>query len=120
MLRNFLLVGAGGAVGAMLRYGITLLFQALEWSTNVGTSLTNVVGSFLMGLLVGAVGQSPVLLLLTVGLCGGFTTFSTFSMQTVTLLQQGKWLAAAIYILATVLLCILFAFLGYTLGHKLA
>lgn len=112
MVRNILLVGLGGATGAMLRYGITLLFTFLNWSTNVGTLITNVVGSFVMGMLVSCFEQSPALLFATVGLCGGFTTFSTFSMQSVTLLQQGRYGAAALYILATLLLCVGFAALG--------
>lgn len=120
VIRNFLLVGLGGAVGAMMRYGITLLFTYLHWASNVGTFLTNIIGSFCMGLLVSSCSQSPWLLMATVGICGGFTTFSTFSMQSVSLLQQGKYVPAAVYILATVLFCIAFAFAGYWLGtyHK--
>jgi len=114
-----ILVGLGGAIGAMMRYGITLLFSAMNWSSNLGTCLTNIFGSFCMGLLVSACSQSPFLLMATVGICGGFTTFSTFSMQSVTLLQQGKYGPAAIYILGTVILCIAFAFAGCWIGTKL-
>ncbi len=112
MIKNILLVGLGGATGAMLRYGITLLFTFLHWSANVGTLLTNVIGSFIMGMLVSMFQQSPMLLFATVGLCGGFTTFSTFSMQSVTLLQQGRYGAAALYMLGTMALCIICAALG--------
>ena len=52
VMRNILLVGLGGAVGAMLRYGVTLLCNALNWSSNLGTFLVNIAGSFAMGLLV--------------------------------------------------------------------
>lgn len=55
---------------------------------------------------------------LTVGLCGGFTTFSTFSMQNVRMLQDGKIGMAAIYIIATVIVCIIMASLGYRLGQS--
>lgn len=119
MVRNILLVGLGGAAGAMLRYGITLLFTFVHWSANVGTLLTNVIGSFVMGMLVSAFEQSPVLLFATVGLCGGFTTFSTFSMQSVTLLQQGRYGAAALYMLGTMLLCVGFAALGCMAARRL-
>lgn len=112
MVRNILLVGLGGATGAMLRYGITLLFTFMHWSANIGTLLTNAIGSFIMGMLVSAFQQSPILLFATVGLCGGFTTFSTFSMQSVTLLQQGRYGAAALYMLGTMALCVLCAALG--------
>lgn len=112
MIRNILLVGLGGATGAMLRYGITLLFNFMHWSTNICTLLTNMTGSFVMGMLVSRFEQSPLLLLATVGICGGFTTFSTFSMQSVTLMQQGRYGTAALYMLGTMVLCVGFAALG--------
>ena len=117
MVRNILLVGLGGAAGAMLRYGITLLFTFMHWSTNIGTLLTNVIGSFIMGMLVSTFEQSPMLLFATVGLCGGFTTFSTFSMQSVTLLQQGRYGSAALYITASLICCLIGCFIGYKLKN---
>lgn len=114
---DFLLVGLGGALGSMLRYGMTLLCAALNLSGNVATLAVNVLGSFLIGLLTGCCKDGSLLLLLTVGLCGGFTTFSTFSMQNVRLLQDGKIGLAAIYILATVVLCVIMAWLGYKIGQ---
>lgn len=119
MIRNIFLVGLGGAVGAMLRYGVTLLFTALGWSANIGTFLTNIVGSFVMGILMSAFSQSPWLLMATVGLCGGFTTFSTFSMQSVTMFQQGRYATAILYMGATAILCVAFAAAGYYIGGKL-
>ena len=119
MIKNILLVGLGGAIGAMLRYGVTLLCNAINWSTNLGTFLVNIIGSFAMGLLVSCCGGSPWLLMATVGICGGFTTFSTFSMQSVTLLQQGKYGMAALYILGTVIVCIAFAAIGCYVGQKI-
>ena len=118
MIRNLLLVGLGGAIGAMMRYGVTLLCGAIQWSSNVATLLVNIIGSLAMGFLMGRCIQNPWMLLATVGICGGFTTFSTFSMQSVTLLQQGKYLLATGYILATVILCIAFAAMGYYVGTK--
>lgn len=119
MLRNFLAIGAGGAMGAMLRYGMTLLGAQLHWTSNLSTFLVNAAGSFIMGLLMSSCGQGTWQLLATVGLCGGFTTFSTFSMQSVTLLQQGRYLPAAFYILGTVVVCIFMAWLGTLLGGQL-
>lgn len=69
-----------------------------------------------MGLLVSSCEQGTWLLLASVGLCGGFTTFSSFSMQAVTLLQQGKWGMFAIYVSATLVICILMAWLGFSIG----
>jgi len=119
MIRNILLVGLGGAVGAIMRYCITLAFTTLNWSTNIGTFLTNIIGSFCMGLLVSSCSQSPWLLMATVGICGGFTTFSTFSMQSVNLLQSGKYGAALLYIAGTVLLCVAFAAAGWYVGQRI-
>ena len=117
MIRNILIVGLGGAIGAMMRYGVTLLCNAIHWSSNLGTFLVNIIGSFAMGLLVGwsetNSTQTSWLLMATVGICGGFTTFSTFSMQSVSLLQQGKYTLALLYILGTVLVCIVMAAIGY-------
>ena len=112
---NFLMVGLGGAVGSMLRYGVTLLGAALHLSGNIATFAVNILGSFLIGLLTGCCKDGSLLLLLTVGLCGGFTTFSTFSLQNVRMLQDGKILSAVIYILATVIVCIVMVWLGYRL-----
>ncbi|MCQ2144383.1 MAG: fluoride efflux transporter CrcB [Bacteroidales bacterium] len=120
MIRNFLVVGLGGALGAMLRYGMTQLGNLLAWSSNLSTFAVNVLGSFIMGLLVSSCEQGTWLLLATVGLCGGFTTFSTFSNQTVTLLQQGKFGPALLYALGTVVVCVLAAWLGCLLGQKLS
>lgn len=101
-LINFLIVGAGGAVGAMLRYGLTLL---LAGQPLIATLTANVVGSFLIGLAMGAA-EGRLLLFLTVGLCGGFTTFSTFSSQTLNLIQYGNYTAAFGYAVASVILCL--------------
>ena len=118
MLKNFIAVGLGGAMGAMLRYGMTVLGTALHWSSNLPTFLVNVIGSFVMGLLVSGCRQGSLLLMATVGICGGFTTFSTFSLQSVSLLQQGKCGSAALYITLTLVTCILMAWLGCLTGHR--
>lgn len=120
MLRNFIMVGCGGAVGAMLRYGATLAGTAAGWTSELATFIINAVGSLLMGMLVGACGQSPWLLMLTTGLCGGFTTYSTFSVQAVTLFQQGRYAGAALYVLGTVFVCVMFAAAGLWLGQRMS
>lgn len=119
MIKNFLAVGLGGAFGAMLRYGMTLLGNHIGWSSNLSTFAVNVLGSFVIGVLTLSCEQGTWLLLATVGICGGFTTFSTFSNQTVNLLQQGKLGPALIYALGTLVVCVLAAWLGCMLGQKL-
>lgn len=110
------MVGLGGAVGSMLRYGVTLLFASLHLSGNLATFSVNAIGSFLIGILTGCCEEGTLLLLLTVGLCGGFTTFSTFSLQSVRLIQGGNLWEAAIYIIGTLVMCAAAAWLGYLLG----
>ena len=117
-LVNFLMVGLGGAAGSMLRYGMTLLCSALNLSGNVATFVVNIFGSFLIGLFSGCCREGSLLLLLTVGLCGGFTTFSTFSFQNVRMLQEGRIGAASIYIVVTVIVCVAMAWLGYRLSQS--
>lgn len=117
-LVNFLMVGLGGAAGSILRYGMTLLCSALNLSGNVATFGVNILGSFLIGLFSGCCREGSLLLLLTVGLCGGFTTFSTFSFQNVRMLQEGRIGAASIYIVVTVIVCVAMAWLGYRLSQS--
>lgn len=120
MFGNFLAAGLGGAIGAMLRYGISLLCMSIHWSSHMATFIVNIVGSFILGMLVSNCSQGPVYLLTTVGICGGFTTFSTFSVQSLSLIQEGRWGMAALYILGTLIICIFCAWLGCLAGQKLS
>jgi CrcB protein len=114
-----LLVALAGAAGVLLRYGVSSGFHgdALPWVTVV----INVVGSFLLGLLVVAHWASPqTRTALGVGLLGGFTTFSTFSVQAFLDFEAGEPGRAVIYVLASVLLGLAAAAAGYYLGRALA
>jgi CrcB protein len=111
-----LLVGLAGAAGVLLRYGISSGFHgdALPWATVA----INVCGSFLLGLLVVAHWASPqTRTALGVGFLGGFTTFSTFSVQAFLDAQAGELGRAVVYVLASVLLGIAAAAAGYHLGR---
>ena len=118
MIGQYLAVGAGGAVGAMLRYWIGLRVTGAMGSAFPWSSLTvNLVGSFLVGvcmvLIAGkASGGELWRLGLMVGLLGGFTTFSAFSSDTLGLLEAEEWFRAMIYISASILLCITAAAAG--------
>lgn len=120
LLKNFLLVALGGALGAALRYGVVILSSALGASGQIATFLINVIGSFILGFLTSACAPGSMMLFATVGVCGAFTTFSTYSVQSVALLQDGRYGAAAAYILGTVVICLIFAWLGIIAGQKLA
>ena len=111
---KFLWVGLGGALGAILRYSISLL--PMKSSFPILTFITNLIGAFIIGMVVGLFEKhylsSQLNLFLKTGVCGGFTTFSTFSLESMNLLSDGKFLMAGGYILLSVSLCLLFVYLG--------
>ncbi|MBQ0016723.1 MAG: fluoride efflux transporter CrcB [Bacteroidales bacterium] len=109
---NFLWVALGGAIGSMLRYGCTLGVSALRCDSHLATLIVNVVGSFLIGIVIANGGKTSWTAFASVGFCGGFTTFSTFSSQNVTLLQDGHIGQALAYISITLVLCLLATFAG--------
>jgi CrcB protein len=106
---SFLLVGLGGALGTMARFGMGRIIgaTALPWTT----LSVNVLGGFAMGLLAGwlafrGTGGESWRLLLGVGVLGGFTTFSAFSLEIMLMLERGSMLTAVFYALASVLLSV--------------
>lgn len=117
MIKNILLVGAGGALGSIARYLITCLFTYFAICSELAILLVNIIGSFIIGLLIPA-SSNTLYLLAAIGFCGGFTTFSTFSAQAFQMLQNGQRLSAIVYILASVLISIAFVFLGIYLSEK--
>ena len=119
MLKNFLLVGLGGAAGSMLRYGAGLLVKYCGWGGEWATWAVNFLGSLLIGILWAWCPSGSRNLLWVVGLCGGFTTFSTFSLQSVSLLADGKTFWAILYLLGHVLLCLAATWIGLGMGQKI-
>lgn len=119
---TYLAVAIGGATGACLRYGVNeLVMNVLGKSFPFGTLLVNILGSFVLGWLYalfssGVLAVSPWRALVAIGLIGAFTTFSTFSLDTVLLLEQGDWLKAIANVFLNVLLCLTLAWLGLKLG----
>jgi fluoride exporter len=121
-MRNILLVALGAAVGANLRYGLSW-WAARQFGTAFpyGTLLVNVLGCFAIGLLLPLTAHrlplsEPLRLLLVTGLLGGFTTFSSFGHETYSLLLKGQWLAALLYVSASVFIGLLAVFAGASLG----
>lgn len=115
----------GGGAGAVLRYWLGgAVHRVAGADFPYGTLLVNALGSLLIGLLMALfeqrfVVQPAVRLLLTIGFLGGFTTFSTFSYETLALLRDGVYVAAALNIALTLLLCLAAVWLGHTLGTLL-
>ncbi|QTR52648.1 fluoride efflux transporter CrcB [Thiothrix unzii] len=99
MIKPILAIAFGAGCGAVLRWGLGLKLNALFPAIPVGTLAANLLGGYIVGLAVAYFAQMPGLspewrLLIITGFCGGLTTFSTFSVEIVTLLQQGRMLVA--------------------------
>jgi len=114
----------GSALGGMLRYAVSgaiarSIGEIFPW----GTLLVNISGSFVIGIAAGEIapgsalpGDLTVRQLVMVGLCGGYTTFSSFSLQTLNLARTGDWMRALVNILGSVALCLAAVWVGYGLG----
>jgi fluoride exporter len=115
MLKDFLLVGAGGAIGSIARYAGNILFHYKPFPAT--TFFINIIGSFIIGIVMGwCIKNEPATnwkLFLATGICGGFTTFSAFSFENLLLLQNGKIFLSLLYITGSVVLGIAAAWLGY-------
>jgi fluoride exporter len=111
-------IAAGSAVGGVSRYLLGGVIQRLLDTTfPTGTLFINVTGSFLLGAIVRFAMDTPwispeVRAFLTIGICGGYTTFSTFSYESVAMMEDGQWTRAGLYVVASVGLSILATFLG--------
>ena len=124
---TYLWVALGSALGGMARYGCSgwaarTFGSAFPW----GTLLVNVLGSSLIGFLSASAAPGARWLLppdtralLMIGLCGGFTTFSSFSLETLNLVRDGEWLWAAANIVFSVVVCLVFVWLGHAGGAAL-
>ncbi len=122
MIKQVLLVGLGGFIGSVSRYLISTI--AFAWDMTrfpIGTFSVNILGSLLIGFLVGILPTNTLLgeqlkLFLIIGFCGGFTTFSTFSNENFILFQNGQYLTLTLYLVLSVALGILAVVGGYALA----
>jgi len=122
---TWLAVAVGGALGSLGRYWLAAVLTALTgprfpW----GTLLINILGSLVIGLVAGltltsgrVIMHPDVRIFLMVGICGGFTTFSAFSLQTLELLQSGSVWPAAGYVIGSVAFCLVAVWAGWLLGR---
>ena len=127
MITAYLWVAIGGALGSMARFWMAafvaeILGPQFPW----GTILINILGSFVIGFFATFTGPGGRFVVsfdarafVMVGICGGFTTFSAFSLQTLDLARSGHWLWAAGNVVLSVVLCLLAVWLGYLLAATL-
>ena len=119
-MRIVLFVAVGGAIGAVARYLLSTPIneRAAPW----GTVLVNLIGSAILGFLIGWLSDrsfDPAIQIgLLTGVLGGFTTFSTFSAETMLLLDGGRWQLATLNVAVSVIFGILAAAIGYTIGRS--
>lgn len=120
----YVYVGLAGALGALARYGVGIGFQSI-WTGSfpLGTLAVNLVGSFVLGWLTHFLFRtgrlSPmVVTAVGTGFVGSFTTFSTFSVETIIMLESGNVMGALIYVTLSIVLGLFSSWLGYILGRK--
>jgi CrcB protein len=124
-MKEILLIGLGGFAGSVLRFFVSKL--NLSWQVlaiPMGTLTVNIVGSLIIGFLAGISAKSDLIsgdlrLLLMVGFCGGFTTFSSFTNENLMLMQNGQFLTVLLYTALSILLGFLAVYLGYILSNSL-
>ncbi|EDX81812.1 MAG: fluoride efflux transporter CrcB [Alphaproteobacteria bacterium] len=125
-MTRFLLVAAGGALGSMARYGLVLLMSRLTPGAGwpLATFTANVLGGLAMGLLVGWLAfrgdahQETIRLFAAVGVLGGFTTFSTYSLEAALMLERRDYGLAAAYIVGSVVLAVVALFIGMVVARR--
>jgi fluoride exporter len=125
-MQSYIWIAIGGALGSVARYWCSgviarLIGETFPW----GTLIVNVTGSLVIGFFATITGPDGRLLMGTiprqfvmVGICGGYTTFSSFSLQTLDLMQDGEWLYAGANIVASVIACLIAVWLGHVAAHS--
>ena len=127
---QYLVIGLGGALGSMLRFGLGSLIDTNVQKTGQifpwGTVIVNITGCFIIGFIFTISSSEGRIILssltrnfIMIGILGGYTTFSSFSLQTLTLAQDGQWWGAAANVLLSVVLCLAGVWLGAMLAGSL-
>jgi fluoride exporter len=124
-MKTLLFIGIGGFIGSVSRYLLARAVQVFMISSfPFGTITVNILGSLLIGLIYGLSERGVLIdpqlrLFLTVGICGGFTTFSTFSAESFYLLRDGQYLWFMAYAFLSISLCLLAVFLGFIISKNI-
>ncbi|NOS55470.1 MAG: fluoride efflux transporter CrcB [Cyclobacteriaceae bacterium] len=124
-MRELVLIFLGGGIGSVMRFSLGKWISSFHsHHFPYGTLFVNVLACFVLGALVGVADHKQIIssnarLFWTVGFCGGFSTFSTFSSETLTLIQTGFQFSSLVYVLASLLLCLAATYLGLYLGEQI-
>lgn len=121
MIKEILLVGAGGFAGSVCRYlaALGIMSTHADCRLPLATISVNVLGSLLIGFFMSLASNNWLILLGITGFCGGFTTFSTFSFEALAMIRAGQWAGAAGYMLISVVVCVAAAAAGMWIGKNL-
>jgi len=120
LIIKIIYIASGGAIGSVLRFLFSDFLKIYFPNLPIGTFFVNVLGSFLIGLFIGIlnnkeISEVVIKYFFIIGLLGSFTTFSAFSLENLQLIEQSKFLISMIYIIFSVLFCIIAAYFGFNL-----
>jgi len=119
MWQNMILIGTGGFFGSVLRYGTNeMVLKLIETNKPLGTFAVNVVGSFIIGIVLGLFENGTLIsanwkLFLAVGFCGGFTTFSSFALENLSMMQAQQFFTSILYIVISIFVGLLAVYSGF-------
>lgn len=123
-MKSFLIVFIGSGIGGIFRYGFNLIIDYLGQKSFYSTFFSNTIAAFILGLFLSwnalqSQTENNYRLLIAIGICGGFSTMSTFSFELYEMIKSAKYVLFLVYLISTISISILMIFLGYTLHQKM-